>query len=99
MAQHCIEIPDEHLDRVISAVANQYGYQPTVNNPDFDPEQPEDETNPATISNPQTMSVFVNGVVRNFLLENVKAWESKQAAEAARIAAIDAIDINITDPS
>ena len=99
MAQHCIEIPDEHLDRVFRAVANKYGYQPTVNNPDFDPEQPEDETNPATISNPQTMGVFVNGVVRNFLLENVKAWESKQAAEAARIAAIDAIDINITDPS
>ena len=99
MAQHCIEIPDEHLDRVISAVANQYGYQPTVNNPDFDPEQPEDETNPSTISNPQTIGVFVNGVVRNFLLENVKALESKQAAEAARIAAIDAIDIDITDPS
>ena len=99
MAQHCINIPDEHLDRVISAVANQYGYQPTVSNPDFDSEQPEDETNPSTISNPQTIGIFVNGVVRNFLLENVKAWESKQAAEAARIAAIDAIDIDITDPS
>ena len=31
--------------------------------------------------------------------ENVKAWESKQAAEAARIAVLDAIDIKITDPS
>ena len=100
MAQHCIEIPDEHLDRVISAVANQYGYQPTVSNPDFDPEQLEDdETNPTTIPNSQTIDGFVNEIVRNFLIENVKAWESKQAAEAARIAALDAIDINITDPS
>ena len=99
MAQYCINIPDEHLDRVISAVANQYGYQPTVNNPDFDPEQPEGETNPTTIPNPQTIGGFVNEVVRNFLIENVKAWESKQAVEAARIAALDAIDINITDPS
>ena len=99
MAQHCINIPDEHLDRVISAVANQYGYQPTVSNPDFDPEQPEDETNLTTIPNPKTIGSFVNEVVRNFLIENVKAWESKQAAEAARIAVLDAIDINITDPS
>jgi hypothetical protein len=99
MAQYCINIPDEHLDRVISAVANQYRYQLTVDNPDFDLEQPEDETNPKTIPNPQTMGGFVNEVVRNFLIENVKAWESKQAAEAARIAVLDAIDINITDPS
>ena len=99
MAQYCINIPDEHLDRVIIAVANQYGYNPTVNNPDFDPEQPEDETNLTTIPNPQTIGGFVNEVVRNFLIENVKAWESKQAVEAARIAALDAIDINITDPS
>ena len=99
MAQYCIDIPDEHLNRVISAVANQYGYQLTVNNPDFDLEQPEDETNPTTIPNPKTIGSFVNEVVRNFLLENVKAWESKQAAETARVAALDAIDINITDPS
>jgi len=100
MAQHCIEIPDEHLDRVINAVANQYGYQPTVSNPDFDSKQLEDdETNPTTIPNPQTIDGFVNEIVRNFLIENVKAWESKQAAETARIAALDAIDINITDPS
>ena len=99
MAQYCINIPDEHLDRVISAVANQYRYQLTVDNPDFDLEQPEGETNPKTIPNPQTMGGFVNKVVRNFLIENVKAWESKQAAEAARIAVLDAIDIDITDPS
>jgi len=99
MAQHCVEIPDEHLDRVISAVANQYGYNPTVENPDFDHSLPEGDGNPKTIDNPVSISQFANGIVRDFLINNVKAWESKQAAETARIAAIDAVDIAITDPS
>ncbi len=99
MAQHCVEIPDEHLDRVISAVANQYGYNPTVENPDFDDSLPEGDGNPKNIDNPVSISQFANGIVRDFLINNVKAWESKQAAETARIAAIDAVDIAITDPS
>ena len=99
MAQHCVEIPDEHLDRVINAIANQYGHIPTVSNPDFDESLPEGDDNPRTIANPVTIGEFANGVVRDFLINNVKAWESKQAAEAARIAAIEAIDIAITDPS
>ena len=99
MAQHCVEIPDEHLDRVINAIANQYGYSPTVENTDFDTSLPEGDDNPTTIANPVTIGEFANGVVRDFLINNVKAWESKQAAEAARVAAIEAIDIAITDPS
>lgn len=99
MAQHCVEIPDEHLDRVINAVAAQYGYNPTVNNPDFDPEQPEGEDNPGTIANPVTIGQFVNKVVRDFLINNVKAHEAKQASETARLAALEAVDVAITDPS
>ena len=100
MAQYAIEIPDEHLERVIFSVSSQYSYQPTIDNPEFNGENPEDpETNPSTIPNPQSRGAFVNGVVRNFLIENVKAWESSQAAETARIEAIAAVDINITDPS
>ena len=99
MPQHCVEIPDEHLDRVISAVANQYGYNPTVENPDFDDSLPEGDDNLKTIPNPVSIAEFANGIVRDFLINNVKAWESKQAAEAARIAAIEAVDIDITDPS
>ena len=99
MAQHCVEIPDEHLDRVINSIANQYGYSSTVENPDFDSSLPEGDDNPTTIANPVTIGEFANGVVRDFLINNVKAWESKQAAEAARVAAIEAIDIAITDPS
>ena len=99
MAQYCIDIPDEHVGRVISGVANQYGYQATVSNPDFNGLEDESEDNPRYLPNPESIEQFVNGVVRDFLINNVKAWESKQAAEAARSAAIDAVDINITNPA
>ena len=98
MAQYCIEIPDAHIDRVISGVANQYGYQVTVNNPDFNEREDEGEENPRSIPNPETIGEFVNRIVRDFLVNNVKAWESKQAAEMARVAAIEAVDIDITNP-
>ena len=99
MAQYCIDIPDEHVDRVISGVANQYGYQQSIDNPNFNPLEDVSDSNPETISNPQTKGQFVNQLVRNFLIDNVKAWESKQAADAARKAAIDSVDINITNPA
>jgi hypothetical protein len=99
MAQYCINIPDEHIDRVISGVANQYGYQDTIDNPDFNELQDEGEDNPRLLPNPETIGQFVNGVVRDFLTNNVKAWESKQAAEVARVAAIEAVDIDITNPA
>lgn len=99
MAQHCVDIPDEHLDRVINAVAIQYGYNSTISNPDFDSEQPESEGNPVTIVNPVTIEQFVNKVVRDFLINNVKAYETKQASETARLSALEAIDVTITDPS
>ena len=99
MAQHCVEIPDEHLDRVMNAVAAQYGYNSTINNPDFDSEQPENEGNLEEIVNPITIGQFVNQTVRDFLINNVKAHESKQASETSRLAAIEAVDVAITDPS
>ena len=99
MAQYCIDIPDEHVDRVISGVANQYGYQATIDNPDFNELQDEGEDNLRLLPNPETIGQFVNGVVRDFLINNVKAWESKQAAEVARVAAIEAVDIDITNPA
>ena len=99
MAQYCINIPDEHVDRVVSGVASQYGYQESLDNPNFDHLEEISGENPQTIPNPQTKGEFVNQVVRGFLIENVKAWESKQAAEAARQVAIDSVDIDITNPA
>jgi len=99
VAQYCINIPDEHVDRVVSGVANQYGYQEFLDNPDFNHLEEISGENPETIPNPQTKGQFVNQVVRGFLIDNVKAWEAKQAADAARQAAIDSVNIDITNPA
>ena len=51
------------------------------------------------IPNPESQSVFANRIVREFLINNVKSAEAKVAAEIARTAAIEAVDINIIDAS
>ena len=99
MAQFCVEIPDDRLGEVLTAMGAQYRYQATVANPEFDSELPEDpETNPATITNPENLAQFVNRKTREWLSENVKAHAAKVAANAAREAALAASNIDITDP-
>jgi hypothetical protein len=99
MAQFCINIPDDKLNEVLTAMGAQYRYQATVDNPNFDPELPEDpDTNPSTITNPENLAQFVNRMTRQWIIENVKAHNSKQAAAAAKQAALDAVSIDITDP-
>ena len=99
MAQFCINIPDDKLDEVLNAMGAQYNYQAIVDNPDFDPELPEDpDTNPSTITNPGNLAQFVNRMTRQWIIENVKAHNAKQAAAAAKQAALDAVNIDITDP-
>lgn len=99
MAQFCINIPDDKLDEVLNAMGAQYNYQAIVDNPDFDPELPEDpDTNPSTITNPENLAQFVNRMTRQWIIENVKANNAKQAAAAAKQAALDAVNIDITDP-
>ena len=96
MAQFSIAIADEDVNRVMDAVAANYGWKENVNNPDFDPQQPVDpSTNPETIPNPENKFVFTNRMVRQFLSEHVKAYEvqvAKQAAEAALNTTIDISD-------
>jgi len=97
MAQFAVEISDEDIPRLISAMAFNYGYRSIIDNPDFDPEQDEDEvTNPPQIENPQTPMQFANMQVRKFLSDNVRAYE----IELAKQTAVDSIDISIsiTDP-
>ena len=97
MAQFAVEISDEDVPRLISAMTSNYGYQAIIENPSFDPEQDEDEvTNPPKIANPQTPMQFANMQVRKFLSDNVRAYE----LELAKKAALDGIDISIsiTDP-
>jgi len=99
MAQFCVEIPDDKLNEVLTALGAQYRYQATVTNPDFNAELPEDpDTNPSTITNPENLAQFVNRMTRQWIIENVKAYNAKQAAAAAKQAALDAVNIDITDP-
>ena len=56
------------------------------------------DTNPETITNPENIAQFVNRKTREWLIENVKAYNAKVAAAAARDAALSAVDFDITDP-
>ena len=99
MAQFCVEIPDDKVDEVLNAIGSQYQYQATLPNPDFDVLLPVDaETNPKTIINPENIAQFVNRKTREWLIENVKAYNAKVAVIAARQSAIDAVNFDITDP-
>lgn len=99
MAQFCITIPDDKLQEVLTAMGAQYGYQEQVANPDFNRNIAEDPvTNPSQIPNPELLTVFVNRITREWITNNVKAYNSKIASAAAKKAALEATDLNITDP-
>lgn len=69
----------------------QMGIEPEfIVNPTWNP--------PAIINNPETPYQFVNRMVRNWIAENVKAYQAQVAAEAAREAALAATQVEITDP-
>jgi len=100
MAQFAIEIADADIMRVMEAIAVNYKRPAMVDNPDFDEELPEsEEANPRLIENPETLFQFANRIVRQFLSENVKAYEVRVAKEAAAAAAAAASNIEISDPA
>ena len=82
MAQFSIEIADDDIDRVISAVCANYNYEAQIANPDFDPSQEESETNPRSITNPESGFQFANRMVRNFLVDHTVSHEKKQQRES-----------------
>ncbi len=97
MAQFAVEIADADIPRLISAISSNYGYRATIENPNFDPEQPVDEeNNPSEIPNPETPMQFANAQVRSFLSENVRSYELRIAKQAAANAL--ELDISISDP-
>lgn len=97
MAQFTIEIADEDVGRVLTSLAANYNRPEQVPNPEFDPTQPVSENNSELINNPETISQFGNRMVRNFLAENVKAYEVRLAKQQAA----DALntDVSISDPA
>ena len=98
MAEFKIDIADTDVSRVLDSVSGNYNRPEQVENPDFDDTQPESETNARLIDNPESKAVFANRIVRNFLSENVKAYEVKLAKQAAAEAAEIAAIVTITDP-
>ena len=79
MAQFCIEIADNDVERVISSLCATYGRPAEVDNPNFDPNEPESPSNPRMIDNPETPNEFANRVVRRFIEEVTVAYEFKVA--------------------
>lgn len=84
MAQFTIEIADSDVNRVLAALAANY------KRPDMVIIEGEE------VENPETIAQFGNRMVRNFLTENVKAYEIRIAKEQAA----DSIntDVLISDP-
>jgi hypothetical protein len=82
MAVFSVNIADEDVGRVISAICANYGYEAEINNPNFDPSLPIDpDANPERISNPETQSQFANRMTRDYLMSNTVAYELKVERE------------------
>jgi len=96
MAIFELAIADEDVQRVFDAVCSNYNRPDTVDNPDFNLDQEESESNPKVIENPETQGDFVHRMVRNFLSEHVAAYEIRVAKEQA--VANTSVDVNISDP-
>ena len=83
MAQFCITIADADVNRVITALCHNYGYQSQVPNPNFDPASPVDpNTNPESIPNPEGSFQFANRMTRDYLMNNTMAYELKKEKAA-----------------
>jgi hypothetical protein len=97
MAQFSVDIADQDVARVLNSLAVNYGRPEQVPNPDFDDSQEESDTNVRMIDNPETIAQFGNRMVRQFLAQNVKAYEVKLAKQQAA----DNLntDVTINDPA
>lgn len=92
MAQFSVEIADADVDRVLLAIAKNYGRPETiiVEGVGEDPTQ--------EIENPETLAQFANRIVRNFLSENVRAYEIREAKRLAAEQAQQNAQVGISDP-
>ena len=85
MAEFKIEIADADVGRVLTAVASNYNRPEKVI---IDKEE---------VDNPETVAQFANRMVREFLSENVKAYEIRLAKEQAANSVDTSVTIN--DPA
>ena len=73
MAQFCINIADADVNRVITAMCHNYGYQSQVPNP---------TSNSESIPNPESSFQFANRMTRDYLMNNTIAYELKKEKAA-----------------
>jgi len=97
MAQFSVEIADADVSRVLGALAANYNRPEKVPNSEFDPSQETSEANLELIDNPETVAQFGNRMVREFLANNVRAYEVKVAKQQAQEALNS--DVTINDPA
>ncbi len=85
MAQFTIEISDSDVNRVLTAVAANYNRPLTI------------LVDGQEVDNPETIAQFSNRIVRQFLSENVTAYEVRVAREQA----LNSVDTSVTinDPA
>lgn len=96
MATFTIEIADGDVERVLTAICSNYGWQEEVDNPGFNADMPVDDTNKIKIANPETGPQFANRMVRKFLSDHVVSHERRKAKEQA-VQALNS-SISISDP-
>ena len=77
MTQFCVNIADADVSRVVASMCDTYGYDVMVDNPDFNPREPEGPDNPSQITNPETHNEFANRKTRDFLMEVTVSHELK----------------------
>ena len=85
MAEFKIEIADSDVERVLTSLAANYKRPQKIT---VDGEE---------VDNPETLSQFGNRVVRQFLSENVKAYETRIAKDQA--AFLVDTSVTIEDPA
>ena len=96
MAVFSVNIADEDVGRVISAMCANYGYESQIDNPNWNPSLPVDpETNPQKVANAETQSQFANRMTRDYLMSNTVAYELKVEKENVP----QPTPPNITDPN
>ena len=84
MATFCVEIADQDIERVITAMCINYKYRAEIPNPDYDPElDPPDPDVPPVIPNPETTHQYANRMTRDFLINKTEAYEIRKAKEDA----------------
>ena len=90
MAKITINIPVGKEDWVMDGLALRFGYQETVDNPDFDHVKPVDpDANPLKVPNPETKVKFAKRMVIHMIKDNANTGHNQVSLDANAVIAND----------